>query len=283
MKRVLITGKNSYVGTNVEKWLMKEPDKYYVESITVRGEEWKNFDFSKFDVVFHVAGIAHIKENRKNFHLYHEINSDLANEVATKTKSSNVKQFIFLSSMSVYGIETGVININTEVKPKTAYGKSKYNAEKKISKLEDSLFRVSIIRSPMIYGKNCKGNYSRLSKFALKTPIFPMINNFRSMLYIDNLSELIKIIIDNEKNGIFYPQNIEYVNTSSLVYEISTIHGKKIVKITLLNFLIRLLNLNILNKLFGDLYYDKRISMHNLNYTIFDFERSIFQTETDNV
>jgi len=283
LKRVLITGKNSYVGTNVEKWLMKEPDKYYVESISVRGEQWKSFDFSTFDVVLHVAGIAHIKETRKNRHLYSKINTDLANDVAIKTKSSNVKHFIFLSSMSVYGIKRGGININTEVNPKTAYGKSKYIAELFFSKLEDSSFRVSIISPPMIYGKNCKGNYSIQANFELKTPVFTKTNNEKTMIYIDNLSELIKIIIDDEINGTFFPQNNDYVKKSSLVDEICKIHGKKIIKITLFNFTIRLLNLNMLNKLFGDLYYDKSISMHNLKYAIVDFERSIFNTETDNV
>ena len=56
MKKVLITGANSYIGTNVEQWLLKEPDKYHVETLDMKDPNWINFDFSKFDVVFHVAG-----------------------------------------------------------------------------------------------------------------------------------------------------------------------------------------------------------------------------------
>jgi nucleoside-diphosphate-sugar epimerase len=74
LKRVLITGANSYVGTNVEKWLMKEPDKFYVETLDMKDPNWRNFDFSKFDVVFHVAGIAHVSTKKSMKDLYYKVN-----------------------------------------------------------------------------------------------------------------------------------------------------------------------------------------------------------------
>jgi nucleoside-diphosphate-sugar epimerase len=279
LKRVLITGKNSYVGTNVEKWLMKEPDKYYVESISVRGDEWKSFDFSKFDVVLHVAGIAHIKERKKNSELYFIINRDLTFEIAKISKINDIKQFIFLSSMSVYGIDRGVINKDTIENPKTAYGKSKFEAEKKILNLENSSFKVAILRPPMIYGKMCKGNYSKLAKFAKKTPFFLGVNNKRSMIYMDNLSELIKQLIINRNFGVFLPQNNEYVSTSTLVNLIATIHGNKITIINLFNPILKLFKFSNFNKIFGDLYYDKNSSEIPLNYALIDFETSILESE----
>jgi UDP-glucose 4-epimerase len=118
MKRILITGKNSYIGTSVEKWLLKEPEKYSVDTIDMLNESWREHDFSKYDVVFHVAGIAHIKETKNNRNLYFKINRDLAYETALKAKQDGVKQFIFLSSMSVYGIEKGIIDKNTSLNPK---------------------------------------------------------------------------------------------------------------------------------------------------------------------
>jgi len=129
IKRVLITGSNSYVGTTVEKWLMKEPDQFYVETISVRGEAWKSFDFSKFDVVFHVAGIAHIKKTKKNKDLYFKVNKDLAFEVAEKAKDSGVSQFIFMSSMIVYNSKETKITKDTIPNPDNFYGKSKLEAE----------------------------------------------------------------------------------------------------------------------------------------------------------
>ena len=137
MKKILITGADSYIGTSVEKWLGKDPEKYQVDTVDMRTDSWKEKDFSPYDVVFHVAGIAHVKETKENQDLYYQVNRDLAYETATKAKSDGVRQFIFLSSMSVYGIDTGVIDKNTPVKPKSAYGKSKFQAEELINKLAD--------------------------------------------------------------------------------------------------------------------------------------------------
>ena len=61
MKTILITGKNSYIGTSIEKWLSqpKFRENYLVDTIDVRGAEWKKLDFSQYYAVIHVAGIAH--------------------------------------------------------------------------------------------------------------------------------------------------------------------------------------------------------------------------------
>ena len=110
MKKILITGANSYIGTSFEKWVSRYPDKYSVDTIDMEDNNWKEKSFKGYDVVFHVAGIAHIKETRKNAELYYKVNRDLAFNVAQKAKNDGIKQFVFLSSMSVYGIENGVID-----------------------------------------------------------------------------------------------------------------------------------------------------------------------------
>jgi UDP-glucose 4-epimerase len=261
MKKILITGKNSYVGRSLEKWLGNYPDRYSIDSISLRNDSWKEKDFSEYDVVFHVAGIAHIKETKENAYLYYKVNRDLAIEVAQKAKNESVEQFIFLSSMSVYGIETGVIDKDSPLKPKSNYGKSKLEAEELITNLENSVFKVAILRPPMIYGKGCKGNYTRLAKLALKTPIFPDLDNKRSMIYIDNLSEFIKWVIDNCSSGLFFPQNNEYVNTSKMVEIIAKTHGKKVLVTKLFNPLFILMKRNeTVNKVFGNLVYEKSLS-----------------------
>ncbi len=279
MKKILITGKNSYIGTSVENWLMKEPDKYEVDTISLRSDSWENKDFSEYDVVFHVAGIAHIKEKSDNQDLYYKVNRDLAYETAKKAKEEGVGQFIFLSTMSVYGLENGVIDENTPLNPKSNYGKSKLQAEELIKPLEDDNFKVTILRPPMVYGKGCKGNYPKLVKLAKITPVFPDINNKRSMIYINNLSELIRLIIENEESGLFLPQNAEYVKTSDLVRLISEQHGKKVITIKLFNPLLKIIRHKVISKVFGSLYYCQSISKLDKGYAIYNFHESVIETE----
>ena len=279
MKKVLITGKNSYIGTSLENWIMREPDKYKVDTVDMKDGSWKEKDFSQYDVVFHVAGIAHIKETSDNQDLYYKVNRDLAYETAQKAKQDGVEQFIFLSSMSVYGIENGVIDMDTILKPNSAYGKSKIEAEDLINKLQDNSFTVATLRPPMVYGEGCRGNYPRLVGLALKTPIFPNVDNKRSMIYIDNLSEFVKQLIDNRNGGLFFPQNAEYVNTSEMVRLIAEAHGKRVVMTKLFNPLLRLLNVSTVNKVFGDLVYDMSMSEYESDYRVYGFIESIIKTE----
>ena len=282
MKKVLITGKNSYIGTSLENWLMREPDRYKVDTVDMKDGSWKEKDFSEYEVVFHVAGIAHIKETSDNQDLYYKVNRDLAYETAQKAKEDGVEHYIFLSSMSVYGIENGVIDKSTPLKPNSAYGKSKVEAEELINKLEDSSLTVATLRPPMVYGKGCRGNYPRLVGLALKTPIFPKVDNKRSMIYIDNLSEFVKQLIDNRSGGLFFPQNADYVNTSEMVRLIDEVHGKRVVRTKLLNPLLRLLNVSTVNKVFGDLVYEMSMSEYESDYRVCGFSESIKKTEQRN-
>jgi UDP-glucose 4-epimerase len=256
MKKILITGANSYIGTSFSNW-MSFHNNYVIDTLDMISEEWKEKDFSQYDCIYHVAGIVHKKEKQCNIPLYYKVNRDLAIETALKAKSEGVHQFIILSSMSVYGVSTGVINRYTVPNPTNSYGKSKFQADIKILNLWDDNFIVTILRPPIIYGKGCKGNYVTLAKYALKLPIFPNIDNRRSMLYIDNLSEFVKRLIDKEMGGIFFPQNSEYVNITNLVRTISALHGHKIIFTKFFNPLIHILNYGILKKIFGDLIYDE--------------------------
>lgn len=285
MKKVLITGKNSYIGNSVENWLMREPENYTVDKVDMKNESWREKDFSPYDVVFHVAGIAHVSSDPKMEDLYYKVNRDLTIETAKKAKSEGVKQFIFMSSIIVYGGSSSskrVINKHTVPKPSNFYGDSKLQAEEGIKPLESDRFKVVIIRPPMIYGKGSKGNYPKLAKLAQITPIFPDIDNERSMLHIDNLSEFTKLMIDNNETGIFFPQNEKYVSSSELVKEISDIHGKRLMLTKLFNLLIKLaaVKLQVINKVFGSLYYDLSISNYRTNYRVRNFKESIKVTES---
>lgn len=158
MKKILITGANSYIGTSFEKWVSQYPDKYSVDKISVRDERWKEKSFGGYDVLFHTAAVVHVKEN--DTINYFKVNRDLAVEVAEKAKQEGVKQFIFLSTMGVYGTETGYITKDTVPTPKTPYAKSKYEAEQLLLEMDIEDFNVAILRPSIVYGKGCPGNYS---------------------------------------------------------------------------------------------------------------------------
>lgn len=284
MRKVLITGKDSYIGSAFKRYLEQYPDEYYVEELDVREDSWKDFDFGQFDVVYHVAGLAHSNPDESQRTLYYRVNTDLPYEVALKAKQSQVKQFIFMSSIIVYGSgtigEDRIITKATPLTPDNFYGDSKKQAEIKIRPLEDEKFKIVIVRPPMIYGPHSKGNYPLLAKFAKKTPIFPTLENKRSMLYLGNLMEFIKQMIDNEEKGIFLPQNEEYVSSVSLVKEIAKLHHHYILFIGLFNPMIRMFNKQVyVNKVFGNLTIDKELSRYKHSYCKYSFSDSIKETE----
>lgn len=290
MKKVLITGANSYIGTSFENYVMQCHD-YQIDTVDMIDGKWRDKSFSEYDSVFHVAGIAHsdtgkVSEERKHF--YYQINTDLTIETAEKAKADGVGQFIYMSSAIVYGDSAPIgklkrITRDTPVAPANFYGDSKVQAENGLLKLADEGFHVVILRPPMIYGKGSKGNYPQLSKFAQKLPLFPYIKNERSMLYIGNLTEFVKLMIDNNESGIFYPQNAEYVATSEMVQVIAQAHGKKtrLVKGTTVPLKAMSHVTGLVNKAFGNLSYDMSMSEYKENYRKFSFEESIRQTEVE--
>ncbi len=256
MKNILIAGAGSYIGESFKMFLCQWPDEYTVDVLETKGLVPKPELFEEIDAIFCVAGIAHIKETSENRHLYFDVNRDLVVEIAKAAKAARVKQFILLSSMSVYGLEVGRITKNTEPKPVTAYGESKLQADEEIKKLEDENFIFTCLRPPMVYGKNCTGNYQALRKFALKSPIFPNYMNQRSMIYICNLCEFVKAAIDEKKSGLFFPQNAEYTNASEMVRAIAEAHGKKIRLTKVFNWAIKIAPVDVVKKVFGDLVYE---------------------------
>ena len=236
MKKILITGANSYIGTSFEKYIKENyPNDYAIDTVDMIDGSWREKDFSGYDSVFHVAGIAHQKETKKNAELYYKVNRDLAIEAAQKAKNDGVKQFVFLSSMSVYGLDTGVITKDTVPKPKSNYGKSKLQAEEGIVAFADENFKVCVIRPPMVYGPGCKGNYQTLVKISRISPFFANYINKRSMISIENLSKFVCKTMDKEYIGLFCPQDPEYVCTCKMIQKIAETMGKNIKLLNILN------------------------------------------------
>ncbi|MFQ6793621.1 MAG: NAD-dependent epimerase/dehydratase family protein [Thomasclavelia sp.] len=294
MKRILITGANSYIGTSFERYMHEHhPNDYQIDTLDMIDPKWKEYDFSNYDTVFHVAGIAHAdvghvsKETKR---LYYKVNCDLAYETALKAKKSDVRQFIYMSSIIIYGESAPygkkkVITKDTKPNPANFYGDSKLQAEIKLKPLNNENFKICILRPPMIYGKGSKGNYQMLSKLAKKLPIFPDIDNERSMLYIGNLCSFVRECIDNNYGGIYFPQNEEYISTSKMVKEIARANGKNIHLTKILNPFVFILSKipgkigGMCNKAYGNLVYGMAMSDYDEEYCCYDLKESIKRTE----
>lgn len=294
MKKVLITGANSYIGTSFEKYVAEKYNtELSIDTIDMIDGSWRTKDFSVYDIVYHVAGLAHADVGNVTDEIkakYYAINRDLAIETANKAKNSKVKQFVFMSSAIIYGNsapygEQKRITKDTEPIPANFYGDSKWQADKGVRELETASFTVTVLRPPMIYGKGSKGNYPILAKMAKKLPIFPDVDNERSMLYIENLCEFLAQVMIRGEGGIFWPQNAEYTNTCSMVRMIAEVSGHKIAVSKAWNWGLSLAKAipgkprELANKAFGNLSYEKSMSRYDFRYQMVSLKESIKRTE----
>ena len=281
MIKVLITGAGSYVGESVQRYILSTSSDFEIDAVDTMNDAWKEADFSKYDVVYHVAGIAHVNADPKMEALYYKVNRDLTVEVARAAKAAGVKQFIFMSSQIVFhesqSLKSEVLTADTKENPNGFYGDSKLQAEKGLHELECDAFKVCILRPPMIYGPNSKGNFPRLVKLAQKTPFFPAWHNKRSMLYIDNLAEFVKQAILRELSGTFYPQNRELADTVEIIRYFAKANGHKVWITRLLNPFVWLGSfiLQPINKMFATYYYDPEMSKVDFDYQLGSFEESL--------
>ena len=281
MKKVLITGAGSYVGESVRKYILSTSFDFQVDAVDTIGDNWKKADYSQYDVVYHVAGIAHVNADPKMEALYYKVNRDLTIEVARAAKAAGVRQFIFMSSQIVFhesqSLKSEVLTAETKENPNGFYGDSKLQAEQGIKPLEDENFKVCILRPCMIYGPNAKGNFPRLAKLATMVPVFPCWHNKRSMLYIDNLAEFVKQAIVRELSGTFYPQNRELADTVEIIRYFAKASGHKVWITRLLNPFVWLGSfvLQPINKMFATYYYDPEMSKVEFDYQLVSFEESL--------
>lgn len=285
MKKILITGAGSYVGESVRQYILASaPGEYLFDAVDTMEDNWKKVDYSRYDVVFHVAGIAHVNADPKMEQLYYKVNRDLAIEVAKHAKVNGVKQFIFMSSQIVFhesrSLKREVLTAHSKPNPNGFYGDSKLQAENGLKALvqnnsED--MKICILRPCMIYGANAKGNFSRLVKLACKIPVFPEWHNKRSMLYIDNLAEFVKLAIEHQLAGTFYPQNRELADTVEIIRFFAKARGHKIWITRLFNPCVWLGSfiLQPINKMFSTYYYDPQMSKMDFDYQLVSFEESL--------
>ena len=293
--RVLITGADSYIGTSFEAWAKENYPNLEIETVDMIDGTWREKDFSGYDVVFHVAGLAHadvghVDDATKQ--KYYAVNTDLAIETAEKAKKDGVRQFVFMSSIIIYGDSAGygdrkVITATTVPSPANFYGDSKWQADKGVRKLATEDFNVAVLRPPMIYGRGSKGNYPTLAKLAKKLPVFPNVDNERSMLHIDNLTEFLCQLMLSGMGGIYFPQNAEYTKTSDMVRMISHVVESNITETKVLNPFVVIGSKvhgkvsDLVHKAFGSLTIDQALSNYEgIDYRVNGLKESIEKTES---
>lgn len=269
--KILITGKTSYIANTLKNHLDKEHE---VTLVSLRNTGLDGLDLTA-EVLIHCAAIVHKRNIDEE--TYSSVNTSLTIELAKKARECGVKQFIFFSTMAVYGLTTGEINAETKETPITPYGRSKLDAENGILPLASEDFKVAVIRPPMVYGPDCPGNFKSLYRLAKKMPVFPYVKNERSMIYAGNLAEFIRFVIVNDLSGIFCPQDEQYVCTSDMVRQIGCAAGKKIYLSKLLGTVILLFkNTELVRKIFLSLTYDAEMSGYfECEYCVSTFNEAI--------
>jgi len=283
MIKVLITGAGSYVGESVRKYILSTSGEgdFQIDTVETMGDKWKELDFGIYDVVYHVAGLAHVNADPKMEPLYYKVNRDLTLEIAGHARAHGVKQFIFMSSQIVFheskSLKPEVLTNDSTPSPNGFYGDSKLQAEIGLQSLASEGFKVCILRPCMIYGAHCKGNFPRLVKLSSKVPVFPCWHNERSMLYIDNLSEFVKQAMLRNLSGIFHLQNAQYADTVEIIRFFAEKAGKKVWITRLLNpfVFIGSFFLQPLNKMFGSYCYSKQMTSYDFDYQLVSFEDSL--------
>nr|WP_295305748.1 NAD-dependent epimerase/dehydratase family protein [uncultured Blautia sp.] len=279
--KILVLGKNGYVSRCFQEYMNNFSDQ--VDAISVREEQWKNFSFSGYDVVFNTIGLAHNDARSGTDKEFMELNVHLVTELAKKAKENGVAIFIHMSSMIVYGNSSEVgkfipITEETVPAPDNIYGKSKLLGEKELKKLEDDSFKVALIRSSRVYGEKDTDSIQMLTKFAKKIPIFPKIENCISMIYSDNLCELVRLIAESKQEGIYFPQQEQYICTSDMVKDIAVAAGHKLCSTRIFNPLLLKLGkkVGIVRKVFGNEGFDLELSNHfEGKYRVISYEESI--------
>ena len=282
--RILIIGKNSYIGNHFDDWLTKH--NHQVTQLDVLTDEWKSYDYSPFDAIVHVAGIVH-QPKCQDWELYKRVNTDMPISIATMAKEKGVKQYVYLSTMGVYGVDKmlspNIIDQNTPLNPVGMYGKSKLMAEEGLQELQDETFNIACVRPPSVYGKGCRGGYITGFTFIVRK-LFVIPNAYekvkQSFVYIDNLSELVRLIIEKNRQGVFCPQDEKAVSANDLMEAIAKGIGKNYRKSFILGMLVRLFHfIPLVTKAYGGVEYSEDLSaIEGLNYVVVPFDEGIRRT-----
>lgn len=273
-KTLMITGASGFIGSN---FIERYKDKYNIIPMDLLKVKPEEIDFNGVDTVLHLAALVHQMQGAPR-EKYFEVNTELTKKVAEEAKKQRVKHFVFYSTVKVYGYDGDLYNHNMILNEESKcnpindpYGESKWEAEKILRNLEDSSFKVGIIRPPMVYGKGVKGNMESLIKLVKLLPILPFNyeKNRRSLVNIENLMYLTTLVIDEEAQGVFLPLDEKNISLKEIVEGIEKAYNLKRINIPMIQpifWLLTRLKPNIMVRLFGTLQFENEITREKLGY-----------------
>ncbi len=261
MKTILITGASGFIGSN---FIEGYKDKYNIIPMDLLKVKPEEIDFNGVDTVLHLAALVHQMKGAPR-EKYFEVNTELTRRVAVEAKKQGVKHFVFYSTVAVYGThgeiyKEVILDKNSKINPKTPYAESKWQAEEILRELEDNNFKISILRPPLVYGKNCPGNMRRLEKLVDMLPILPFNydENKRTLVEINKLLKITDEVIESEIVGIIIPKDDKDISIKEIVEKIIKEKNKKRILIKLPSFIFKLLvkiKPQIMESLYGDLRF----------------------------
>ncbi|MEO5592032.1 MAG: NAD-dependent epimerase/dehydratase family protein [Chitinophagaceae bacterium] len=269
MKTIAVTGSTGFVGKRLMAYNI---EKFHLRPINLRDTPVNAINLLDVDVVLHLAGKAHQMEPIDD-KVYFDVNYELTKQLADKALLQGIKQFIYISSTKVYGDDINeILSEHSPCLPVDAYGASKLKAEQYLQSLQSDSFKIAIIRPPLVYGPGVKGNMIRLLQLADKNfPLpFGKINNARSMVFIDNLIELINTIVFKETAGVFIAGDVLPVSTEKLLLLMRTYLDNNKGLVTVPGFLrniIKKLRPLLYMRLFGSFVVDNSSTNRQLDFT----------------
>jgi len=269
MNKILITGAQSFVGTN----FIAHSKFTEIREVSLIDNSPEEINFNEVDVVLHLAAIVHQSKKTPESE-YFKVNRDLCLKVAEYAKKGKVKHFIFLSTFKVYGDiipDSVILNEQSSCFPTDAYGRSKHEAELGLIKMEEPDFIVSIIRAPLVYGVGVKANMLSLVKLVNTLSILPFgsMNNNRCYTFVENLVGFIDRIIEIKASGIFIAMDEKPLSTTELVRFIAKYLGKKVYLFRMPKLLTSLLKISLpgfYNRLYGSFRSENIKTIEILEY-----------------
>jgi UDP-glucose 4-epimerase len=264
--KILLTGANGFIGNY---FVDKYKNKYNINTFSFLNDSFESLDLSNIDAIIHLSALVH-QMGGASEEEYEKVNVKQTISLANKAKKSGVNKFILMSTVKVYGEETNIkYNENTICKPEDEYGKSKLKAEQLLVKLNNDDFRVSIIRTPIVYGYGVKANIKNLVSLVGKVPILPFarINNRRSMVYIGNLCHLVNEVMIQDKSNLYLASDDNPLSTSELINLIAKGLDKKVIllKIPFFEAVLNRLKSSFHKRLYRSLELDNTITKKRLN------------------
>ena len=266
--RILVTGAGGFVG---ERFMEMNGDRFSLVPVSLRNASIEGIDLTGIDSIVHLAGKAHEMKPIDD-QIYYDVNYTLTKKLAEWARCCGVPHFVYISSVKVYGDETpGPLNEQSPCTPTDAYGKSKLQAEEMLLHMSALSFKVAIVRPPLVYGPRVKGNMIKLLQLAGKSYPLPFgnIQNRRSMVYADNLVELINVIVEQQATGIYIAGDEQPVSTELLVRTIRKELNKPENMISLpfpFRILLRTIRPALFTRLYGSYMIDNTLTNKRLQF-----------------